>query len=85
MKKRAFLAPLAVSVGTVFASAGAADASLAKNVVVEPQSDGQLSPKLDSGFVLAPASTTLKKMAMHYSHVSHRSHASHTSHYSSSY
>ncbi len=90
MKKRQFLAPLALSLATLL-NAAAADASASQNdlgqsILASTQTAGG-SVVLPSDFVLQPARNAARaeQFAGHYSHSSHASHASHASHYSSRY
>lgn len=78
MKKRAFLAPIALSVAALLGANGAKD-------VAHPWMKTTIGATQDgSPLVLAPATDTSQMLASHASHASHSSHSSHHSHSSHS-
>lgn len=81
MKKRAFLAPLAVSVAALMPNAQAQ--ATTTEMLVKPVDEITTSaPQTNPTFVIERADPSGVLMAQHYSHASHSSHASHVSHYS---
>lgn len=82
MKKRAFLAPLALSVASLLGGVPvpAAHASISDTPNVEKISAGTTA---GADFVLHRNSGDGVQIADHESHYSHESHSSHSSHYSS--
>jgi hypothetical protein len=81
MKKRAFLAPLAVSVASLLGGAPVpAHATVSTTPSVEKIS---ASTAAGADFVLRRNSSNGVQIADHESHYSHESHSSHSSHYSS--
>jgi hypothetical protein len=85
MKKRAFLAPMAVSLSALLPAAGA-NATPA-NEAADNQRTLEPAPvetrSIASGdLVLSATAPGMTQLAYHVSHYSHSSHASHQSHYS---
>jgi hypothetical protein len=83
MKKRGFLAPLAVSVAALLGSAGAASASIAAQPELELAIEAAKNQQAP-GLVIERSQSAAPELAWHTSHQSHRSHASHQSHESHS-
>ena len=86
MKKRAFLAPLAVSVGAVLDTSAGAHASTPRDVTVEGPDAGQLSAKTNERLTIKPSKAQRSEMALALlARVASLRMSSHYSHYSSSY
>ena len=82
MKKRQFLAPLAVAVATLLSASVASAAVQDKTVThetVKIVSEAGISPDT---LVIERSNQTTIETAYHRSHYSHRSHSSHSSHQS---
>ena len=84
MKKRAFLAPLAISVAALL-SASPSDASIDQKVSAEVAREASgkagVAEAMEELLVLERNDGTAIQTAYHYSHRSHYSHQSHRSHY----
>jgi hypothetical protein len=81
MKKKAFLAPLAVSVAALLAVAPAQATPAIDDVAAKPavEISAQL-PDATNAFVIERADPSPVLLAQHRSHMSHSSHSSHSSH-----
>jgi hypothetical protein len=84
MKKRAFLAPLALSLAALINPASGSAATQALGTPA--QAVASAGPTQDTGFVLTPSqqSVAIDTHSAHSSHSSHASHFSHRSHFSRS-
>lgn len=84
MKKRGFLAPLAVSVAALLGAAGTPSAPNPASADVAAIIEAAKSQQTGNLFIERShsASPQLAQHSSHYSHRSHASHQSHESHYS---
>jgi hypothetical protein len=84
MKKRAFLAPLAISLAALIGTPEGVSAKV-ESTAVSPKLGSQTTisnEAVSRGLVIERAAPTASQFAQHRSHYSHRSHVSHTSHQS---
>lgn len=79
MKKRAFLAPLTLSIAALLGTAVAGN-ELGRSLFPAKAVHGSSTASIAGNFVLTRAGSTSSQFSQHESHESHASHGSHGSH-----